>query len=135
MVLGCLTFRRKRSEWREKSIRTRARIQRRMLRLQMLRHVKIHSDHLPSLPTNFNISIHISLSPPISPHTSLFICIFNPRPTSYHHHKISVVHSILFLGRDHTLYASILIFYPCRSVFLSVCAGEGSVRLRQTGIC
>jgi hypothetical protein len=137
MVLGCLTFRRKRSEWREKSIRTRARIQRRMLRLQMLRHVKIHSDHLPSPPTNFNISIpHISLSPSISPHTSLVICIFNPLHHHRHHHKISV-HSILFLGRDHTLYASILIFYyPCRSVFF-VClrGGEGSVRLRQIGIC
>ena len=86
-------------------------------------------------PTNLNTSIpHISLSPPIPLHTSLFICIFNrPNPRHHHHHKLSV-HSILFLGRDHTLYASILIFYyPFRSVFLSVCAGGRECKIETNG--
>src|SRR5271170_2582907 len=55
-VLVGLTFRRKRAEWSETSIRTRAYFRQRLLRLEMLHHVK-------SLYTHYNIPLKLPRFP------------------------------------------------------------------------
>ena len=64
------------------------------------------------------------------------ICITTLNLLHYHHHhhhphKISVVHSILFVRRDHTLFTSILIFSPLSGLFyFCLYAREGTRGVR-----